>query len=334
MIRPRCLVAVALLGLLLAGCRSAPVRKLPSLLRMVPIRDLEKELGLKASRDAATGMLRLSGDRGTVVFNPKFRGIVIGDQVRFRGHRVVISGDDVSVPPGFIEECEKLLRPQAPKGGSAAPTKPPPRFHVVIDPGHGGRDPGAPGANGGREKTVNLRVSRHVAEELRSKNIKATMTRTGDTFVALNDRPAVGNRLGADAFVSIHADAAPSRAATGFTVYVCHTKYSEPSRAALIAAECGLDFIGCQRRLAKNRAPSRALAARIRAELRGATRSPDRGTKLGALRVVRRSLCPAVLVELGYMSNVAESRRLRSPAYQKTLASAIARGIAAFLDAR
>ncbi len=298
---------------------------------MMPISRLAERLGLVASFKSATGMLHLSGDRGTVVFNPQLRGIVVGDEVLFRGYTVVIDGDQVSVPPGFVEECEKLLRPKTPARRSDPPSTGPSRFHVVLDPGHGGKDPGAVGVAGNYEKMVTLAVSRLIAQELEAARVKVTMTRTGDAFVELNDRPAVGNRLRADAFVSIHADAAGTAAVSGFTLYVCHTKYTEAFRADLIATECGLDTSRCQRVLASNRGRSRSLAERIRVEMRRATASPDRGVQLGALRVLSRSLCPAVLVELGYMSNHAEERRLVDPAYQRVLASAIAQGILAFL---
>ncbi len=297
---------------------------------MMPISRLADRLGMTASLDPTSGMLRLSSDRGTVIFNPRFHGIVVGDEVLFRGYPVVIEDDEVSVPPGFIDQCEKLLRPKKPARRSD-PSAKEFGFHVVLDPGHGGHDPGAIGASGNYEKTVNLAVARLIEQELEAARIRVTLTRTGDVFVDLNERAAIGNRLRADAFVSIHADATTSPTVSGFTVYVCHTKYTEAFRADLIALECGLDVERCRRVLASNRSRSRSLAERIRDEMSRATRATDRGVQLGELRVLSRSLGPAVLVELGYMSNPAEERRLVDPAYQRALATAIAQGIIAFL---
>lgn len=316
---------------------------------MTAISSLAKQLGLRASRDAASDMVVLSGERGTIVFNPRLRGILIGNQLHFRAHRVVIENGCVSVPPGFIGECEKRLKPAKPaKAGPKQPNGPPkPRFHVVLDPGHGGRDPGAIGVSGGYEKTVNLQVSHLIAAKLRAAGVQVTMTRTGDSFVDLNDRPAVGNRLSADVFVSIHADAATNRSARGFTVFVVHPKYSDASRALLVSDEYSLDVkrhngghpVSQGRRLqivrsllGQNRLLSARLAALVRCEMGKVTRSPDRGTQLGAFRVLRRSVCPAVLIELGFMSNPSEERRLHQPAHQRALAAAITNAIVAFLN--
>ena len=316
---------------------------------MTAISSLAKRLGLRASRDVASDMVVLSGERGTIVFNPRLRGILIGGQLRFRGHQVVIENGRLSVPPGFIAECEKRLKPGKAASDKRPEPPPKPRFHVVLDPGHGGRDPGAIGFSGGREKTVNLQVSRLIAARLRAAGVQVTMTRTGDSFVDLNDRPAVGNRLRADLFVSVHADAAHNGAARGFTVFVVHPKYSDTSRALLVGDEYNLDLdrlngghpVSRARRLeivrsllVRNRLRSARLASLVRREMRKVTRSPDRGTQLGALRVLRRSVCPAVLVELGFMSNPVEERRLFQPAHQRALATAIANAIVAFVNSK
>ncbi len=314
---------------------------------MMKISSLAKQLGLKAWRDFAADILVLSGQRGTIVFNPRLRGIVVDDDVCFRGHRVVITDGRVSVPSGFVARCEERF-------GAAAPPevrtkKPRERWHVVLDAGHGGRDPGAIGANGGYEKTVNLVVAQLVAAKLQHRGIGVTMTRPRDDFVELNQRAAIGNRVRADAFVSIHADAAENHSARGYTVFVAHTKYSDASRALLVCDEYNINLskhnggrsASRARRLeiirsilAGSRARSRRLASLVRGELGKATDSPDRGTRLGPYRVLKRSVCPAVLVELGFMSNPEESRRLLRPAYREALASAIANGLILFLDGR
>ena len=240
------------------------------------------------------------------------------------------------MPPGFIAECQRQLRPAAPRTApEAKPSASVPwsRFHVIIDAGHGGRDPGAIGVSGRYEKVVNLATAQLVAAKLRAKGVRVTMTRADDRFIELNDRAAIGNGSRADVFVSIHADWSDNRSVLGYTAYVVHTKdgYSDSSRAAKIARECGLDFHACQSTLARNRAANMRLASVVRMRMHGATNSPDRGTHLGALRVLERSLCPAILIELGFLSNPREESRLFQPDYQERLASAISEGIVAFL---
>jgi len=341
----------ALLVTLLAGCPSVSHRRDPKpVLRLVDFRVLAEQLGLELAPDFSAGdIIVLTGDRGTVVFNRRMPGVLVDGQARFRNHRVVMRGMQVSVPEDFVARCNEMLGPVEAEAEPEPGPKPESvvRFRVVLDPGHGGRDPGAVRRGLGYEKTVNMIVSRLVAARLKARGIEVTLTRTDDRFIELNDRPAVGNRLRADAFVSIHADACERASARGFTVFVVHTKYSDSSRAALVCDEYAPDvdrYNGgrpasrarrleiIQSLMAGNRFGSRRLAALIRTEMRGVPDSSDRGTQLGALRVLRRSVCPAVLVELGFMSNPAEGRRLFQAAHQARLADAVAAGIVRFLQ--
>jgi len=309
---------------------------------MVEAQGLADRLGLEVSSDSSAGMLILSGSRGVVVFNPLMRAVLIDDEVCFRGHRVVIDGERVSVPEGFVASCEERLRPRPPKKDpkpketeqDSPPPPAAPRFHVVLDPGHGGRDPGAISVHGAYEKTVNLTVSRLVAAKLRSAGIRVTMTRDRDVFVQLNDRAAVANRLRADAFVSIHADSCRRRLVRGFTLYVLRNgagRYSDATRASVICGEYGSTQHEVRSLLTRNRARNTVLASAIRLQMQKATDSPDRGTHLGELRVLERAACPAVLIELGFLSHSLEAKRLFRPAYQEALAAAITQGIRTFL---
>jgi len=332
----RFLIPSVLFVTFLTGCPSRPVPPPPPARNMVAASSLAKQLGLQvARRNGGSNMLVLTGGRGTVVFNPRLRGVLVCGKVLFRGHRVVIANGRVSVPAGFVPACRELLKPARPR---ERPAKPPAKryrdFHVVIDPGHGGRDPGAVGVRGGYEKTVNLLTSQLIAGKLRAKGVRVTMTRTSDVFIPLNERAAIGNRAGADVFVSIHADANHDRSRRGFTLFVCHTKpsYSDSTRASKIFRECSLDLGSCRTLLERNRGRSLRLASLIRVQMGPATNAPDHGTRLGALRVLERSACPAALVELGFMSNPSENLRLMKAEYQQRLAAAVAGGIIRFLD--
>ncbi|MFH1730191.1 MAG: N-acetylmuramoyl-L-alanine amidase [Planctomycetota bacterium] len=333
----RFLIPSVLFVTFLTGCPSRPVAppERPAA-DMVAASSLAKQLGLQVARaNGGSHMLVLTGDRGTVVFNPRLRGVLVCGKVLFPGHRVVIANGRVSVPAGFVPACRELLEPAGPK---ERPAKPPAkhygRFHVVIDPGHGGHDPGAIGVRGGYEKTVNLLTSQLIAARLRAKGVRVTMTRTSDVFIPLNERAEIGNRTGADAFVSIHADSNENSSRHGFTLFVCHTKpsYSDSARASKIFRECSLELGSCRALLEQNRGRSLRLASLIRVQMGPATGAPDHGTRPGALRVLERSACPAVLVELGFMSNPSENLRLMKAEYQEHLAAAVADGIIRFLD--
>jgi len=173
---------------------------------------------------------------------------------------------------------------------------------VVIDPGHGGKDPGATSCLGYYEKGVNLAVAGKVAAILKQTGVKAVLTRSNDRFIELEDRAAISNRYDPDLFVSIHADSSPSSSTRGFTLYVARSASWSSRRAAS--------------------AISKSLA---RTGLKG------RGIQKADFRVLVHTRGPAVLVELGYLSNFTEARLLRTSSFQSRLAKAIATGISDFL---
>ncbi len=192
---------------------------------------------------------------------------------------------------------------------AADPTSPPAAVlgTVLLDPGHGGRDTGAPSVVGINEKVVNLDVSLRAAGLLRRRNVRVVMTRTTDEWVDKDDRVALARRLGPALFVSIHADAAPGNGtAHGPTVFV-------PRRAG--------------QRSASQRAGD--TLERYLAHAAGVSRGVRRHDN--NLRVLEQTSCPAVLVELGFLTNRYEATRLATPAYRQRLAEALADGIHAHL---
>jgi N-acetylmuramoyl-L-alanine amidase len=173
---------------------------------------------------------------------------------------------------------------------------------IVIDAGHGGKDPGATSCLGFQEKTVNFAVAQKVASLLGQSGVKAIMTRSNDTFIELEERAAVANRCDADLFVSIHADSCPDSSTRGFTMYVSRSASWSSRRAASAIAKS----------LAK-------------------TGLTSRGTQKADFRVLVQTRGPAVLIELGYLSNSSDAGLLRDSSFQSRLAQAIASGISDFL---
>ena len=173
---------------------------------------------------------------------------------------------------------------------------------VVIDPGHGGTDPGASSASGLLEKDVCLDVALELARVLQAEGVEVRLTRSADRFVELEERAAVGNRNQADVFVSIHADAAGNASASGFSVYI--------------------------RRVASTR--SFQLAEAIRGSMRD-TGANDRGVRRADYRVLSRSVGPAALVELGFLSNRRDAADLATSNYRDVLARLVGAGILEFL---
>ena len=169
---------------------------------------------------------------------------------------------------------------------------------VCIDPGHGWHDPGAVGG-GVKEKDIALSVAKQIGAYLEAGGYAVMLTRSDDTFVSLSGRAAKANSCGADLFISVHCNSADNDAANGVEVYH-HTHASEASkRAARVIYDKLLPVCG----------------------LRG------RGVKSKDLAVLRETAMPAVLVELGFISNPSDRAKLTNFAWQDDAAQAIADGI-------
>ncbi|MEN8126884.1 MAG: N-acetylmuramoyl-L-alanine amidase [Planctomycetota bacterium] len=170
---------------------------------------------------------------------------------------------------------------------------------VVVDPGHGGRDPGAQSILGYWEKDVNLIIARKLASYLENRGATVIMTRNSDTFVELNERAEIANRAGADLFVSVHADSHPSSSQNGYTIYVARSA-SWSSKKIGVAIERTM----------------------------GQTGLSSVGIRNQDFRVLVRTRCPAVLVECGYLTNPSEADMLYQDDFQNRVARAIADGVA------
>ena len=179
------------------------------------------------------------------------------------------------------------------------------KFSVVIDPGHGGPDPGAVGIGGIRETDVVLEVSKIVKELLSEKGIKVSLTRKSEVDLDLPPRVSFANNIDADVFVSIHANA------------------SRGKRKDINGLET-FYYRGWKGRL---------LAKRIQKQiLRVSPGSPDRGVKQGRFYVIKNTRMPAVLVEIGFLTGRLDARRLEKNSHRKRIAYAIAKGILEYLS--
>ncbi len=155
-------------------------------------------------------------------------------QNTLRRARVVLELDDLARPRRtfhlhdpfrIVTDVFHARRSGAPAPTAARSFDSRPVRKVVLDPGHGGKDPGARGPNGLREKDVVLRVAHALRRRLRSEGLEVVLTRKGDAYLELEERTAIANRHGADLFVSIHANAAPNRRSSGVETYLLDTRY-------------------------------------------------------------------------------------------------------------
>lgn len=218
---------------------------------------------------------------------------------------------------------------------------------VVIDAGHGGHDPGASGSAGEREKDLTLMLAQSLRDALLADGrVRVAMTRDTDRFLVLEERADIAHRLGADLFVSVHADAAQSDTAQGATVYTLSDKASDAVAGALAARENKANTVNGVKLDGQGAAVSSILVDLARREMR------ERSVRFGglvvregqqALRfhetpqreaafVVLKSLdLPSALIEAGYISNAEDARAMRDPAWRRVFAGSVARAIEIFL---
>jgi N-acetylmuramoyl-L-alanine amidase len=262
--------------------------------------------------------------------------------VNSRGERRVIR----RLLPFLILLFAAPLHAQSKKADAARPL-------VVVDAGHGGVDPGATGPRGTREKTVTLAVARMVADLLRDEtSYEVRMTRTRDTLIALRDRPRMANEWRAAAgkqrpalFLSIHCNANRDPAGRGFESYFLSEAKTEDARrveamenAAQKYEDDGgrtgdaLSFILHDLRQNLYLRDSSAWAERIQERLAGAQLGPARGVKQAGFMVLNGAFMPAVLVEIGFITNPREERMLADPDVQRRIARALVRSVRATLD--
>lgn len=215
---------------------------------------------------------------------------------------------------------------------------------VVLDPGHGGRDPGAIGVGGVREKDVTLAMARALREDLSARGFHVVLTREGDRALSLEERTAVAEAARGDLFVSLHANAARRRSVRGVETYFLDENHERHS-LTVAARENGVDrdeVTALQRTLARLRVhevspQSHRLAELIQQQIvRGMPRPyrpvGDLGVKKGPFYVLFLSTMPAVLVEAGFLTNGTEAKRLRDRAYVDAMAEQIAEALTQYRD--
>lgn len=212
---------------------------------------------------------------------------------------------------------------------------------VLIDAGHGGKDPGATAAGGDLlEKDVALALARELRDRLAERGrVRVALTRDDDRFLTLDQRPALAGRLGASLYVSLHGDSAPNPLARGVTVYSLSDVASSEEAARVAAAEnrasggSGADegdvvkAMLADLRLREQMEDSAAFAGRIVRQARGPVELRPRPHQFAAFHVLSRAGVPAVLVEAGYLSNVDDEARLATAEGRKALVNALARAI-------
>ncbi len=218
----------------------------------------------------------------------------------------------------FKKGIDPILRSYA-----YVPTKKP--NMVVLDPGHGGKDPGAVGTRKVYEKKAVLSIANRVKAHLEAKKIPVRMTRTTDVYLTLNQRSDYAAKVGADLFVSIHADSAEASSANGVETFT------------MTAAGCdSSNYYGQSGDKSTKRgnqydAANAVLGFSIQSNLVKMSKRSDRGLRRARFAVLKNAPCPAALVECGFLSNPEEEALMIDPNYREAVARGISNGILGYI---
>lgn len=294
----------------------------------VAVRDLAKRYGLKAAWTKPGQLMALSDSRGVrFTFERDQRDFYLDGARVFLGELTYLSGDDLWVPkldviktiaPLFAPADHTAFLPEAPK-------------LIVIDPGHGGTDPGKQNLRLKiDEKDMTLDVALRLKKLLEVRGYKVVLTRTTDTrfsnspAVDLPMRAEVANKARADLFISLHFNAVdrdPERV-SGVETYVLTPQFqvsTQPEQDRAMVKE----YYPGNRQDTANALLGYHLHRRLVADLKAS----DRGYKRYRLAVLRPLACPGVLVEAAYLSNDSEARRVAKPEFRQQIAEAVAEGV-------
>ncbi len=220
------------------------------------------------------------------------------------------------------------------------------KYVVVIDAGHGGKDPGCIGKGGTQEKNIVLSVAKKLKTKLDAAGFQTYLTRSNDTYLKLAQRASIGEKRHADLFLSLHANANPSRAMKGFSIYTLSEKASDEEAQKLADAENAADKIdvsGFEQfdkdiRIALSSLQQHAVAEMSVEYANGAasafkrakiTQQPGPDVRHAPFAVLR-STVPGALIELGHLSNASEEKLLKTAAHQNKLVDAIVKSVRAY----
>lgn len=332
--RIRRILAAVFVGacLFICGCATAPVSRIPS--DKILLQNVCDARGVSWFWDDISQRVVLNYQGRTA------KALAGSTVVAVNSHYVTLSAPvewhkgSIIVPPDFkqkvvdtlIKKAEYVIKKE---------------YTIVLDPGHGGRDPGAIGTSGLLEKTINLDIAKRLKANLEKKGMKVTMTRDSDVYIPLEERVEHTHKAKADLFISIHANASYSRRVKGFEVYYLSERDAQEQRVLYCTQDNNtvfdrfsmkknsqvLDKIILDMMYDYKQDASRQLAGNIARRVSSDADLRNRGSHEAEFTVLKNTVIPAVLVEVGFLSNRAEEEKLKSNEYRQKIADSLARSV-------
>jgi len=285
--------------------------------RYVHLRDVAVNYGLTFAytqkKDKVTGTVLHDKTRKAVLSATYREGTVNGVQVHFLYPILLKNGEPYISEVDFLTIFDPLMRNKtAVKLGMKT---------IMIDAGHGGSDPGAMNGNH-KEKVYTLQIAKRLQTQLEKLGFRVIMTRTGDTYPTLQDRAALCKKYKPDLYISIHCNSSTNKTPAGIETYRAVPVGGTETKGSKVKTE--------KQSANEFDANSSRLAYEMQKGLIAATGAADRGTRHQAIYVIGNASCPAVLLEVGYLSNDAELKKIISPEYQNKIVSGILAGLAGY----
>lgn len=326
-----------LLLFLVAGCATVPKTRVTR----VYLKDLCDRHNVQWLWDSVSLVITLNHGR----FEAK--ALTGSDIVIMGTERISLSGPvvrekrSIVVPPDFERKIiYRLIQEKAIPFPRVRP------YTIVIDAGHGGKDPGSIGKTGLREKKVVLDISRRLEKNLKQEGFNVAMTRREDKFISLAKRTEFTSRSRADLFISVHANSSPVRSVNGVEVF-SHRALGKKekqedqrrknhnllfSRLAMKRNYPVLEETLSDMLYRYKQSRSWIAASYVVKGVSREVRARDRGTKKSSFFVLRNTLIPAVLVEVGFLSNRREEKLLKASSYRQKIADALTRSIVKYVN--
>lgn len=337
-----------LLTTFLSGCVTVPTREaLPTYningvkyLSLVSLCNLKN---INWDYDTFTRTATLSKDAHNINLMVGDTLVLVDGFPRYLKHPVDIYQGEVAVPYKFKEQIlDTLFKELYPPHKLLSPLSKVKK--IVIDAGHGGHDPGAIGRTGLREKDVTLDIAKRLSRLLKEDGFQVVMTRSSDTFISLSSRVDIANDSDADIFLSIHANANRVRSLNGFEVYYVSPFINDSLRALSAAKNARLNLdssyfasnsldlraILWDMIYTYNRAESIELSRNICQTIRANLDTKILGIKGANFFVLKGVRMPAVLAEVGFLSNYNEERFLKNSYYRQKIAEGVKQGIVSY----
>ena len=283
------------------------------------VSEIASKLGMKSEWNPTAGSQILKSEWTQIVFHKQSRYIEVNSIKIYLGYPV-------------IEKKSRLYMPELDWQFTLSPlllqqkTKPRPVRTIVIDPGHGGKDPGAQNRTLKLdEKDLTLKVARQLERLLEKKGYRVYLVRKDDRYITLEDRGRFARKKNADLFISIHFNSSENTGASGVETYA-YTLVNHPSTNRSQADSSDRIF----HRANRNDSRNVLFAYYLQQQLVSKTKEKDRGVKRARFTVIEELSCPGALVELGFISNTDTARKLRTDVYIDELASRIYSGIVGY----